>query len=848
MRNSMESGSLTRRSFIKTGAVAAGAAALAGLAACSEQEAAPETDEESAPEQVEPSEPAQESEQPTQEAEPVAEERFFNSCMGNCSGWGCPCYLTIREGKVANIEPARLTCPDGTPNPYQGTCAKGYANISRMYSDKRVLYPMKRTGERGSGEFERISWDQAVQEITDKWKEIIANNGPDAIAFYSGSGNGGASAGYPTRLKTLMGASTLSSSYDWTGMFCQWNHAGFHNLLSGHNEMRDIPNADNLFVWGTNPTESAIADFHELTDALDNGAKLIVIDPIFTTTAAKADLYVPIHPCTDGLLAAGIAQISLRDGHMDKQTLQTLTVGPFLVKEDGMYLRTSDLGQAEAGAEDDLICVWDNGAPAPFATAADPEVEGEFEVDGIGKVKPAAQILIDRFNEWDLETISEITEVPMETIEELARIWNSGKSYIWTGYGCDHYSNGQTAYEGFFGLCDLTGQIGKHGAGISCSDFSSPTAQVSPGGMMIGLGTEAADLVDFVPGPTVNPPHFHTLMQEGSVGPLTQPFKSLFVYYGNPISTSTDRQNWLKSIEKMDMIVTADPFMSETAQYSDYILPVAFLYERNDIYYSFNPYVKYAEKAVDPLGEALDDFEVTKKLGIGMGYEDYFTQSFEEFLTMSLDNDVAKASGITLDRLKEEHAIWSYPEEPVVKGLNTGIYTATGRFEFYHEGIQPEFNVGQEWDMQKESCWFWEPPLEAWPTTRGSFEANPLASKYPFLLISERCKFKTHTMFNNAPLLRELDPEPYIKLNPEDAAAMGVAEGDTIRVSNDRGYVVIKAVLNAGVRPGMMVIDHGWERDDYIEGHYSDLSSCQSWPRFEQNNWFDCLVAVEKVS
>ncbi len=297
----------------------------------------------------------------------------------------------------------------------------------------------------------------------------------------------------------------------------------------------------------------------------------------------------------------------------------------------------------------------------------------------------------------------------------------------------------------------------------------------------------------------------------------------------------------------MEMIVVSDMFMSETCLYADYVLPVAFLFERDDLSSTSNPFVKYTQKAVEPAGEALGDFEIITKLGIAMGFEEYFTQDLETFLASCVTNDISAAVGVTWEGLQENPAVWTYPVEPSVVGLTDIIYSATGRFEFYHEGIQPQANVGQEWDMLKESCWFWEPPIEAWPETIGDFPAVEEAEKYPLIFISERCKFKTHTMFNNSPMILELDPEPYVKVNPKDAAAYGVGEGDIVRVWNDRGYVVIKVALNSGVRPGVLVIDHGWERDGYIEGHYSDLATSETWPRFEQDNWFDCLVEMEKV-
>lgn len=808
---------LTRRAFLKTTAfTTAGVAAFGALAGCSSNG---------------------EGNDPVEEGGTigVAEETYFQSCMGNCSGWGCPFYVHVRDGKICNITKANLKCPDGSLSPYQETCLKGYANIERMYSPTRVQYPMRRVDgtERGAGEWERISWDEAIEEITSKWKELQSEFGPSAVAFMSGSGSGMATISYTGRLQALMGAMTIAPCYDNTGMYTQMNHGGLSALLPGHNEHRDIVNTENLFIWGTNPSESMIVDYHFVSEAKENGAKVIVIDPIFTTSAAKADMFVSIRPGTDGLLAVGMALIAIRDGKVDKTHLQTMTVAPFLVKDqDGLYLRLSDIGKAEAGSPDDRVLVYEDGKAVAFDAAKDPEIEGGFEVEGVA-VKPAYQILLDRLNEWDLETISRYTDIPLETIEELARIYTSGLSMIFTGFGPDHYANGQTAYDGMFALADITGQEAKHGAGIACSDFSAPSVQGY-------ASTATADLVDVVPGPTVHAPHLHQLMEEGVLGDIVGAPKAAYIYICNPIGNEPDRLKWISSLGAMELVVVSDMFMSETATYADIVLPVSFLFERDDIGTSANPFIKLSEKVVDPMFESKGDFEIITLLGKAMGFEDKFTQSVEGFLESCVTNEVAAAAGVTWERLKEEHAIWSYPEEPVVVGLNAMPLTASGRFEFYHEGIQPMANVGQEWDMIKESCWFWEPPLEAW------YE-NELFERYPLTFISERSKFKTHTMFNNSPMILELDPEPYVKMSPADAEARGIKEGDTVRLYNDRGFVVLKAVINAGCRQGVLVIDHGWEEVNFIDGHYSDLSSCASWPRFEQDNWFDCLCEMEKV-
>jgi len=150
-------------------------------------------------------------------------------------------------------------------------------------------------------------------------------------------------------------------------------------------------------------------------------------------------------------------------------------------------------------------------------------------------------------------------------------------------------------------------------------------------------------------------------------------------------------------------------------------------------------------------------------------------------------------------------------------------------------------------DIEKERLPHFEPPFEAWPVSVGGYERNPLAAKYPLIYTSERSKFKTHTMWGHNPWLLELISEPIIKLNPGDAADRGVKQGDYVKVYNDRGYVVIKAVLNPGIRPGMVVIPKGWEEGQFKEGHYQNLTSNATHKVCVNNNYFDALCEVVKA-
>jgi molybdopterin-containing oxidoreductase family molybdopterin binding subunit len=751
--------------------------------------------------------------------------------------------IFVRDGNVVNMRKYK-----GVPW-REHVCVKGYTNIERMYSTYRVKYPLRRVGARGAGEWEQIGWDEAIDEITTKWKTYQDESGKDSIFFSKGTGNGGITCDYAERLRSFMGAGTMGASYDFNGFMTVPKYIGSGACYAG-NAFKELANADTIIAWAANPSEAGMIDFHHITEAQENGAQLIVIDPIFTTTASKADRFISIRPGTDALLAIGMMQIILRDELQNTPFLTEKTVAPFLVKEkDGRYLRLSDLGEetpvtspdadadaAQAAASSpasDPICVRGaDGSTGAADTISDPLIEGSFTIEGI-KVTTAYSLLLERLNEHTFEQIVERTGVSLETIEWLVQQFVAGRTTVVAGFGMDHYVNGITGYGNILTLLQITGQFLESGRGISVVDMSLP----------MSLGTDTSFYTapaDTKPGPGVWPPYFYDAVLGDGIGDYQPQIRSIYFYCHNMLGNMTERKKTLEALEALDLVVVSDIWMSETANYADIVLPVAFIFEVESIQASFgNPYIRLQEQAVPPQFESKSDFDIITLLGRGMGFEGEFQATVEEYLENSLDNDLARGLGVSWEGLKEEKRLWANPPNGFVHGLN-GLSTPTGRLQFYLEDNAPLVQAGKPWDAKRESLPYWEPPNEAW------YE-NEKFGQFPLVFMSERSKFKTHTMFTYTPTLLEIDPEPYIKVSSTDAESRGIKTGDTVRVFNDRGYVVIKAVVNPGVRPGVIVIDHGWQQNQFIEGHYSDLSSRTVSIALPGPAWFDCLCQVEKV-
>ena len=763
------------------------------------------------------------------------EQIFKGVCRGNCAG-RCAMNVHVRGGKLVKTSKLDLPVPE-----FERICQRGLALNQRVYQPNRLTHPLRRIGARGAEEWEQITWDEAIDEICTKWKQYQQTHGDASIAYIDGYGSSGPDVDYYQRLFNLMGSTHIQNAIDRAGMDTVTATTGY-TLWYASNDPRSLQDAKYIFAWGTNLTEAGHVNYAYLQAARENGAKLISINPNYDIGASKADIYVPIRPGTDAVLAFAMMNVAVEEELVDTDMLMYGTVAPFLVKEsDGLFLRLSDLKELNEDEEDAIVVRGGNGAVDIPDEIETPVINGSFTISGY-KVTTAYDLLIERAAEYPVERASEICDIPVDTIYELAHMYAEGPTILFLGYGQDHWGNGHCFYYAATALSMITGQLGKKGTGVSGFPFSAYLGDVaSPRSTYV---TE-----DAKPGPNLWAPLIPDALEFGKYGDLDVNIKSLFIYKHNLLGNQTDRQAWLQAFDKIEYIIVPDIIMSETAKYADLVLPVPEFFELETYMMTSIGVMTHNAKAINPPGDAMGDFEIATLLGRGMGYNDKFTWSREEWLNAIFDNDNAQKVGIDFDVIKAAGAIPTIqPDTPFsINGANYKFSTSVGRAIFYRENAAPTTDYGQEFDPRRECLPYWIPPLEGWPETAGGFERNSLAEKYPLVFMSERGKFRCHTMFNQNPWHKELLPEPVVAINPKDAEARNIRQGDTIKLYNDRGYLVIKANIDAGTRPGVIVIDHGWVEDEFIEGHYQDLSSRTTSHAVINNAYFDCLVQAEKV-
>jgi len=716
-------------------------------------------------------------------------------------GVGCGLLAHVKDGVLVKVEPADF--PDRR---FRHICARGLCSARMPYRSDRLQYPLKRVGERGEGKWERISWDEALDTIAAKLKEIGEKYGYDSIGFATGANSA-------LVLIYLRLASALQAS--WVNIIGFGDAAGpcgemlSYGILNGDHYNIDFENPGMCVVWGANLTETHSRKWNWIRNAKENGAKLIVIDPRFSATASKADEYISLRPGTDAALALGLMNVILKKGLPDERFITDHTVGPFLVRGDnGQFLKESDF-VANGSAR---YIVWDSkagGPRPPDAAGTEPALTGEYTVNGI-ECKPSFQLLSDLVEQYPPEKAAEITGVPVGVIERLADDYVSLKPVAsYRGGGLQRTFHGDLSCRAVTTLGVISGNSKaegfrsfhlRQGAFIRVEDrFFKPLSLLQ---MFEAIETED--------------PH---------------PVKALWVAEHNLMNQDVDNNRILNElVPRLDFIVAAELFMNATSQYADIVLPACTFYEHDDLVMPLqgpNKYLQLSPKVIEPLHESKPDVDIVNELAERMGLGEHFGKTAEEYIELLITSRHPSMQGVTLDALKEGPVEFTDFDAPA-------FATASGRYEFYSERM---VQFGQELPVYKE-------PIES---TR-----QPLGKRYPLSYFTTHTRYGNHALFASEPWLRELDAEPLLEIHPVDAEARGIRSGDMVEAFNDRGNVKLKAKVHQGMRPGIVNINQGWMHRQYREGTHQALTHGVINPAqaavFEPNSaLYDNLVEVRKA-
>ncbi len=749
------------------------------------------------------------------------------ACNLNCGSHFCGLNVTVRGGEVVKIEAADFPDPR-----YRRLCMKGISHVQMQAHPDRLLTPLKRKGKRGEGEWEPISWERALDEIAEKMRALRAEFGAESLVFlpYSGqlSALNGMNGVY-LRLAAALGASGTSlREYGIDSAI----PSGIEDTLgagSGYqsNHFTDLPNSRLLLIWGGNPAQSHMNWWNFFLEAKRAGARMVTIDPLFSLTASKSDEWLPIRPGTDLFLALAMLRLIIENNWMDRDFVLRHTVAPLLVREDnGEFLKVRDayrnawIGRSQNG--DQARClVWDAEREKALSSqeAKSPVLSGQYVVAGIS-CRTAFDLLCDMLKPYTPELASTKTGLETGQILRLAREYAATKpARIVTLYGIDRWNHGATFGRLAAMLAAFTGNLGVRGGGVGVG--ASPGSTLSASEFPTPNGRRHRP---------INP----LLLPEQIISEKPYPIKSVFVAFGNWINQLPDQNRLLReALPELDLLVVADHFMTETARYADYVLPAATFFEREDMVKGPGPYVQYQPALVAPRGECRSDFEIAAELAKRLGCGDVFEKNPREYLAEILASG-ADTRHIALDDLRAQGVMERrLPPEWEVAHRDLQFNTPSGRVEFYVERLLP---FGRALPG-------YEAPLEA-------FAENELAARYPLVCLMEHSRYRVHSTFSNAPWLRELETEPRAAIHPSEAERRGIAEGDLVRVYNERGQVVLRAHLNQAVPPGAVYLSQGWQSVDFQDGHTQSLTHARGNPANAlgpNSSFSDVLVEIEKA-
>lgn len=834
----MRDGKLTRRTFIK-GVGAITVASAVGFGARG----------------------AQADELSSEEGQLSAEERAVHAvCTVNCTS-RCHLHGTVRDGKLIRVEPGDMP---GRPG-YANACLRSMSYIQRMQDETaRVMYPMRRTGERGSGEFERIGWDEAIDEIAEKLNAVLEKD-PKAASFYSFTGDlGKLSWEAPTRYASTIGATTWDiegimgdhgASMGMTMVF--GTHRGAH-------DSRDYMNSNLVLIWGRNLADTHTSELRDYVAARKNGAKIVVIDPRQSSTAAMADEWIPIKPQTDPALALGMMNWIIGNDLHAKDKLAEESVAPYLIREDdGTYVRmvdgsvvaaadsnvdeagsigSSPAAQGDAGSGAGMYVVWDeitNGpVSAPDAAAiksgaVKPALSGSFVVDGVA-CRTAFDHLVDACSEYTLERTSEITGVPADTIERLAREYIEAQpAAIRMGQGMQRVFHSYSPFRTVATLAMVAGYIGVRGGGAS---HAGGTATNKPVAGYTGPVYDYSAWSDTGKTATMVP---SSKLYQAAIERDPVPIDFMWIANSNFINMSPDSNRVIEEvIPAIDFIVCADPWWTWTAKYADIVLPACTYWEHWDLI-DRSPWAMFNQPAIEPMGESKSDVEIMSLMAKKTGVERYWDKTDEEWIRSFVDTGHPAWDDFDWQRDVVEQGIYGRSDgiydSAIVYENGAGYKTDTGKFEFYTESMVPYADEVPSW---KPPC---EDPRE-----------GQLAERFPLVFIQYHDRLNVHTQHILNPALAVVQDEPLLHMNPTDAQERGLAHGDVAHVFNDRGDMKIRVFLTEGIMPGTVATQSGWTPDYFIEGCYQNLTHhtvCEAEEAYSMTNsaFYDVLVEVEKA-
>jgi len=663
------------------------------------------------------------------------------SICGICPG-GCGVNVKLVDGKIEKILPIK-------GHPVGVVCVRGVHSQEIVYSDDRLKYPLRRVGERGEGKFERISWDEAMDNIVDAFQKIKKEYGAEAVMSYFGRGSFEANltdmfsargtgsqgtTGFLLPFGSPNNSGVSAVCYVSYGLFASVSTigAGMHLTYS------DFDNTDLVVIWGANPpTDSPPDKVRKILNAKKRGAKLIVIDHMRSDIAKKADQWIGVRSGTDGALALSMMNVIVNEGLYNEEFVQNWTKG---FEELRQYVQ-----------------------------------------------------------QFPPEKAEKITRVPRETIIETARAIAGAKGASLTMYtGLEYTNSGVQNIRAVLSLWAITDNIDVPGGLLLRPRSPARFPRISldpPEGVVKPIGADRYPLfcdilksAQFMEAPRAilnNDPY---------------PVKALLIVGASLLTSLPNPELWEECFRKLDFLVSFDRFMTADGMYADIVLPATTNYENLGYQRYPGGYCQLRQRVIGPIGEARSGFLFLTELAKGLGYGDIFPATEEERVEfafqdgpISLEDLKAHPEGVRYDAGQQEYR--KYAKGLLRSGGKPGFNTPSGKIELVSSLLEKYGYDGL--------------PVYAEPI-EGPLGSPELYKTYRLVLnTGARLQSAFRSQHLNIPGLLKLHPKPQVLINPVDAKARGISNQDRVWVESPRGKVGVWAKVTDDVMTGQVELNVG---------------------------------------
>jgi len=671
-----------------------------------------------------------------------------STCGHNCGG-RCAVNAHVRDGQIVKIstDPRRWT-PEMPP---LHACVRGFGQAERVNHPDRLKHPLRRTGPRGSGQFERISWEEALDEVAHQMLRVRDTYGPAAILDCSRTGSLSTlhGRGVSQRFLHMFGGCTEL----WTNLSAEaeifavkQTYGAKAEYKSAGREPIDYVNSRLIVMWGWSPGDGTFGTgtMQYLKRAKDHGVRIVAVDPRLTRSSRQlADEHVFIRPSTDAAALIAMAYVITSQGLHDQA-----------------YLDRYVLGFDEAHLPP--------GAPAGASYRA--YLMGE--ADGVRKTPKWAE---------------QITGMPAATLERLAVEFATSKpAAMHCGYAPGRTIHGEQFHRAAYALAAMTGNVGIPGGNSGTSNGATGRCGIRH----LPAGTNPA-------GARVASSMLADLLDRGVAGGYPADIKMIYSVAGDLFNQVPNVRRIAEAAQRLEFMVVHDNFMTPTARHADIVLPATTFWERNDVHTPWagaGHYAIFMKQAIEPMGECRNDFdicsELARRLGIA-GYNDKTEDEWLRELTGGVIDDFDTFRERGLARLPAPDDAVAFARE-IRDPERHPFTTPSGKIEIYSMTLaaKPDpYGLGAI------------PPIPTWID-------DEIDSRYPLRLVTPKSRARTHSIHGNQPILSRVDSDD-VWINTADATARGIVDGQGVRVFNARGATRLPARITDRIAPGVVSIKEG---------------------------------------